>query len=220
MNIPDVLVAQVRQGSAALLLGAGASYGAIGPSSESPPDSRELGRLLSQEFLGGEHQDDPLHVVSELAISEADLFTVQEYIRHVFDEFQPAEFHKRLATFRWHGIATTNFDLVVERAYAASSSRAQDLIPLRKNGDRVEDHLRSPDALLFLKLHGCITRTADPEIPLILTVDQYITHRRGRNRLFDHLRGWAYEHPIVFIGHSLLDADCTSSKQVGQKGSL
>src|SRR5262249_13981531 len=29
----------------------------------------------------------------------------------------------------------------------------------------------------------------------------------GRSRLFDILKTWAYEHPFVFIGHSLQDPD-------------
>ena len=98
-------------------------------------------------------------------------------------------------------------DAVVERAYEGSQQRAQQLVPFIKNGDQIEEKLKSPRGLMFLKLHGCITRTSDPTIPLILTVDQYVTQQSGRNRLFDHLRTLSYEHPLVFVGHSLEDPD-------------
>ena len=76
-----------------------------------------------------------------------------------------------------------------------------------ENGDSIDDKTRDPNHLKLLKLHGCITRTANPIAPLILTPDQYIQHRRGRSRLFDQFRDWGYEHTIIFIGHSLQDPD-------------
>jgi SIR2-like domain len=40
-----------------------------------------------------------------------------------------------------------------------------------------------------------------------MTTEQYIDHRAGRSRLFDHLIDWGYERPFVFVGHSLHDPD-------------
>src|ERR1039458_4235879 len=39
--------------------------------------------------------------------------------------FEPADFHLFIPQFRWRAIATTNFDLIVERAYASASTRLQ-----------------------------------------------------------------------------------------------
>jgi hypothetical protein len=41
---------------------------------------------------------------------------------------------------------------------------------------------------MYLKLHGCITRTTNESCPLILTTDQYIESMKGRSRIFEHLR--------------------------------
>jgi len=207
MEIPDFLLDQVREGKVVVLLGAGASMGATNSRGDQPPTGKQLSQLLAEKFLGGHHRDDSLPIVAELAISESDLPTVQNYIKQIFDDFAPAPFHKLLPTFKWTALATTNFDLVVERAYESTPKRVQGLVPLIKNGDRVEDKLRSPSSLMYLKLHGCITRTTDTNVPLILSVDQYITHRKGRDRLFDHLKNLAYEHPVMFVGHSLHDSD-------------
>ena len=207
MNVPSSLLDNVRDGKVVLVLGAGASVGATNSAGEVPPTGAELGKLLSTRFLGGELDGSPLQIVAELAISESDLLTVQEYIRTIFQDFQPAAFHKMLPTFKWAGLATTNYDLVIERAYEQCRNRAQELVPLIKNGDRVEEKLSSPRSMMLLKLHGCITRTADSSVPLILSVDQYLTHRTGRDRVFDHLRSFSYEHTLVFVGHSLQDPD-------------
>lgn len=190
-----------------LFLGAGASIGSKNSKGEDPPTGKHLARLLADKFLGGSHRDDPLQIVAELAISESDLFTVQEFIRDIYNDFQPASFHTILPTFKWTAIATTNFDLIIERAYQSCKKPAQDLVPIIKNGDRFEQKMRSANCIALLKLHGCITCTSDADLPLILSVDQYITHRRGRDRLFYYLQNWAYECPIIFVGHSLQDPD-------------
>ncbi len=163
--------------------------------------------MIARKFLGDQHATASLPIVCELAISESDLLTVQAYVRSVFQDCQPAEFHGLLPTFKWRALATTNYDLVIERAYAQCNNRAQELVPFIRNGDRVDEKLRSPRGLMLLKLHGCITATADKSLPLILSVDQYLTHKHGRDRLFDHLKDLSYEHPLVFIGHSLQDPD-------------
>ena len=107
-----------------------------------------------------------------------------------------------MCTFRWWAIATTNFDLLVERAYQKGKA-VQIPVPFVENGDRVEDNLRNVKNVPLLKLHGCITRTTNKDCPLILSTDQYIKYRRGRSRIFDHLKDWGHEFSIVFIGHSL-----------------
>lgn len=207
MDIPQNLLNSVKSGHTVLVLGAGASMGACSPDGKTAPTSSELATEIASRFLDDQHFSNPLSSVVELAESESDLLTVQEFIRSRFQDINPAPFHMLLPTFKWAGIATTNFDLVVERAYGQSQGRVQDLVPLIKNGDRIDEKLKSPRSLRFLKLHGCITRTSDPSIPLILTVDQYITHKTGRDRVFDHLKTLSYEHPLIFIGHSLQDPD-------------
>ena len=207
MELPPNLLHGVEAGNVVLVLGAGASIGATRPDGTGSPAGPELARLLAERFLGGKFADEPLSMVSEFAASEADLRTVQDYIRTIFEPLQPALFHQLLPSFKWAALATTNFDLVVERAYQQCRDRAQDPIPFIKNGDRVEEKLRDPRGLMFLKLHGCITSTADTEVPLILSADQYVTHRKGRDRVFHHLISKAYELPLVFVGHSLRDPD-------------
>ena len=45
---------------------------------------------------------------------------------------------------------------------------------------------------------------------MILTPDQYVTARKGRNRLFERIESLAYEYPLIFAGHSLSDLDIRS----------
>jgi hypothetical protein len=207
MEIPPYLEEQVSSGKVVLILGAGASYRALDSNGKTAPSSNDLRDLLADRFLGGKLKSRSLSQVAEYAIGESDISTVQDYIRSLFDPLQPTEAHKLLPTFRWWGLATTNYDRIIETAYAQAAKAAQQLIPVIENGDRIDLYTRDSNTLLLLKLHGCITRTANPDCPLILTIDQYIDHRSGRSRLFDRLTDWGYEHVFVFIGHSLQDTD-------------
>jgi tetratricopeptide (TPR) repeat protein len=206
MEIPPFLETQICEGKAIIFLGSGASLGTKDAKGNCAPSSTKLAELISSRFLGGKYKDYTLDQVGELAISESRLGTVQEYIRDIFEPLEPTNAHKALTTFKWWGLATTNYDRVLEKAYSASKS-PQSLCPIIDDTDHPETCTHNPDAVLFLKLHGCITRTANDTCPLILTPDQYITHRNGRNSIFKILEEWAIEHPIIFIGHSLRDSD-------------
>ena len=207
MRIPPVLVEHIREGNTMLFLGAGASLGATTSKGMHIPNTRELATTLATKFLGGEDADQPLSVVAELAISENDLTTIQQHIYDIFHDFQPTSHHLQIPTFRWSAIATTNYDLLIEGAYRDARNPLQELVPFYKDRDRVDAKLRTPNAVPYMKLHGCISRRDDHSIPLILTVDQYVTHRKNRKKLFERVTHYAAEYPLVFIGHSLQDPD-------------
>ncbi|WP_029972017.1 SIR2 family protein [Paraburkholderia graminis] len=209
MKIPDHLVQQIKEGNVVLFLGAGASIGAEGRGLyPDVPDGYRLGERLCDKFLGGEDKDKLLSVIADYAISEAgDIVTVQKFIRDIFIDFWPSEFHSKIPTYKWAAIVTTNYDQIIERAYSQAASPRQVLCPITKSSDRMEDVLRGPNALPYLKLHGCISLWQDKEIPLILTIDHYADHRKGRERLFDRFLSYASDMPVIFVGYKLEDPD-------------
>jgi cold shock CspA family protein len=207
MDLPEILISQVREGKAVLFLGAGASLGAKTADGQKAPSTQQLGARLADKFLGGRYKDHPLHQIAEYAVNEGDLGTVQTFIKDLLEPLEPTQAHLKACEFTWYGIATTNYDRLIERAYTQNKESVQKPKPLIENTDKVEDNQHEAENVLLLKLHGCVTRVANAACPLILTTDQYLQHRRGRDRLFEILQSWAYEHPIVFIGSSLQDTD-------------
>lgn len=207
IELPSPLIERVKTGKVVLFLGAGASMGSISRSGIPCPSAKTLGEIISDKFLGGEAKDQPLSTVVEYAIAMHDLLAVQDYIREFFDGYYPAEFHKKIASFRWAGIFTTNYDLIIERAYEENSERVQDLVPIVKNSDRIDNTIRSNTTVPYNKLHGCIASWDRTEIPLIFTVDQYVDHKSNRDSLFNRLLEYGREYTIVFIGYSLGDHD-------------
>ena len=172
-----------------------------------PPIGQELADLIAEQFLGKSFVGKPLQQVSELAISESSLFAVQDFVASVFRDLRPATFHLRLPDFRWQALVTINFDQVVEASYRLHGRPCQELVVFVSDRNPVDDLLRNPNTLPLLKLHGCISCTRDKDLPLILTPEQYVTHRKGRNRLFGRVEEWGLDYPIVFIGSGLLDID-------------
>ncbi|MCD4655640.1 SIR2 family protein, partial [bacterium] len=86
-----------------------------------------------------------------------------------------------------------------------NKNRVQNLEGIYSNGDKLEDKIVTSNSVPFIKLHGCITITDDPNLPLILTTDQYVTHRKNRENLFNLLSGWGHDYPILFVGHKMRD---------------
>jgi len=166
MEIPPQLLSAVSDGRAVLFLGAGASVDAQNRDGKKAPGARQLGALLSQKFLGGKFDERPLNQIAELAICEADIVSVQTFVSEQFEGLLPTDAHRLLPTFSWAGLATTNYDRLIESAYEQCAARQQQLQAFIENGDRVEDRMRGSSSLMFLKLHGCVTRIQNPACPL------------------------------------------------------
>lgn len=199
------ILEKIAQGKAILFLGAGAAYGSKGLQNELPLSGFGLRDAISDQFLGGEEKQKSLVQVADYAKHEAGLPEVQQFIKKKFYPLYPSDFHKLIPTFRWHSIFTTNYDLVIERAYANSSARMQELAPIIRDGDNFSEVMSDINFLPYFKLHGCINTINDQDLPLILASEEYAKHKKNRTRLFRHLSDFGREHPIIFCGYQLSD---------------
>jgi len=209
-SLPKVLVDNIKENSVVLFLGAGASIGAEHPQRKQIPNGKELAKMLVDKFLGPEYRGIPLLRAAELAIAQSDLFTFQDYVASIFREFGPGDHHRLVPRFLWKAIFTTNYDLVIERAYEqaiAEKKNLQTIVPFLKNSDRLEDKLKKPGSIPYVKLHGCMTVLRDLEIPLIVTTEQYLEHRKYRSFLFERFSYLASQFPVVYVGSNLEDFD-------------
>jgi len=206
IDLPSNLLQGIQQGNVVLFLGAGASLGAAHPKNHKIPSANALRDLISDNYLAGELKDRSLAVVAEYAANEQSLPLLQKFVRDLITDFQPSNAHKLVPTFQWHGIVTTNYDLLVERAYEQVSDRVQELIPFVKNGQPVEtESKKHTNGLQYLKLHGCINHYLDREIPFVLSTEQFVKYAKHRTRLFNRFQDWGMEFPILFCGYSVSD---------------
>lgn len=207
LMLPPTLIDAVREQRAVLFLGTGASIGARHPKSARLPLGDNLRDQISDHFLKGALKDRNLTFVAATAANEAGLPHLQKYIHDLFDPFQPADFHALVPRFRWKALVTTNFDLIIERAYStASPPSLQNLVKSLKDGDLFDTRLNNTSNPVGLyKLHGCIEHYTDDSIPLVLGQEQYASYATNRQRFYSRLRDLAYEYPLIFCGYSISD---------------
>ncbi len=104
----------------------------------------------------------------------------------------------------WAGLATTNYDLLIEKAYKRDHDAKQTLIANTRDGDGANDKI-GPDTVLYVKLHGCITRYQEIDPPMVASTEQIINHKTGRSGQFAQFMEWARTKTIIFAGYALAD---------------
>ena len=205
ITIPPAIKNAIQSGDAILFLGSGASYDALMKDHPTRITAEKVKTALSEKFLGGAHQDKPLMTVADYARSEASLAKVQHLVRELFIDLSPAQFHLKIPTFRWRAIVTTNYDLVVEKAYSFCKSRLQEIVPVTRDGTELELALSGQNTVPYLKLHGCVNNSNDTSTPIVLDSNEYAKFSNGRKNLVKTFVEWAGQSPIIFCGYSLAD---------------
>lgn len=205
-DIPAPLIEAIKGGRVILFLGAGASREAKSNDGSHLPSTEQLTKDISMHFLGKDLSNCGLMQISEMASRSSSQSVVFDYIRNQLKTFKPSPAHRLIPTFRWHTLATTNYDTLVEDAYGKSENRVQDLLPFVKDSEPIETRKGSVlNPLVYMKLHGCIEHSQDPDVPLVLDPSHYERYRENRGRLFDRLSYFAHEMPILFVGYALND---------------
>ncbi|SEM33394.1 Flp pilus assembly protein TadD, contains TPR repeats [Roseovarius azorensis] len=206
-TLPPPLVSALKDRRVVLFLGAGASLEARTSSRAKPPTGYELRDLLCDRFFGGEYKSYDLASAADFAIERHGSIIVNQFIKDMFDAFLPSKPHLDITRFFWSAIATTNYDLLIERSYEATPERKQNPVVVVGSNDPVDVKMRSvTDPVEVIKLHGCITRANDTSVPLILSEASYDTYLDGRKRLFQRLEDKAYENVFVFCGYRIADS--------------
>lgn len=206
MPIDANLIEEVKAGRAVLFLGAGASLGAKDSTGNLIPGTNELGGKICEKFLGSSYTDLDFVQTCDYAATARSGRELQRFIRDTLEPFQPADFHKKIPRLHWAGLATTNFDLLVERAYERASDKLQELKPLIHDTPGFMDTLGKGD-VLYLKLHGCLTAYEQVSPGMVYSTERILRHREGRAAQFSQLLEWAKEKTLIFAGYSLRDAD-------------
>jgi hypothetical protein len=206
ISLPPRLIDQIKNGKAILFLGAGASYGCRSrDGAKEALMGNQLALALSNEFLGGERATEPLARVADYSVASSSLLDVQKFVKDIYEPICPLDFHKVIARFKWKAIVTTNYDRVIEKAYEQTSDRLQHPLPVIRDGDMrsLED---MPDGVPIIKIHGCVSRYSDTDVPMVLANEQYAKYLRGRGRLAINFREMAKDYPVIFCGYEMSDA--------------
>ena len=116
MEIPHFLIAQVREAKGVLVLGAGASASATAGTGERRPCGRHWLDSSPDQFLGGSigsATTNGQRIRDQRGRASSRSRIHQGRVRAL----GARAISLSLPSFKWHGIATTNFDRVIEKAY-------------------------------------------------------------------------------------------------------
>lgn len=208
LKLPHILVEAVKEKRAVLVFGAGSSKESTNDFGDRPPDGNQMRDKLAKKFLGREKEERDLQTVSEMAISSGGgQPQVFEEISKMVSGFKSSAAHRSIAGFMWRGIATTNYDKLIELGYSDNPSRKQVCLPFVKDLEPYADRLEAEqNPVALLKLHGCIDHRLDGDVALVLSHSHY--HRLSDNRklLMQRLQDWAQNSVLIFIGYKLADS--------------
>ncbi|CUU14767.1 hypothetical protein CDS [Bradyrhizobium sp.] len=127
-----------------------------------------------------------------------------EELRRQFASLSPTGAILNLPLYRWKSIYTTNYDELVEQAYARRSR------PLKIYSANFDFTMKEdPEEAEYFKLHGTIGKDISfgDHSRIILTDTDYDATDQYREYLYDRLRADIAGSDLIIIGHSLSDPD-------------
>ena len=214
MKIPEELYNYIISGNCVLFVGAGASIEAGAPSTQ------EMARELSEKYLQGKHQEEPLSKIASYIDTKPGLGRrlVIDYLINRLSPLKPSKAHLLLPKFRWPAIYTTNYDTLIEQAYERVGVKYK---PILSSCDLVIDITNHYSYVLLYKPHGCISRPAVSEAPIIIAEDDYYSVADNRKAIYRQLELHKYKSVFLFIGYSFSDFNLSQiwfdvSKELGR----
>lgn len=190
------LACRISPTRAVLLLGAGASV----PSGA--PSGTQLAGLLWTDLVGTNPLSHDLVEVASILENRFGRRALIASLRRFLLAPEPVGMLNELPRLGWPTIYTTNFDLLVEKAYQL---RNEPLTIISSNHDYGKTQHSS--GAMYFKIHGCITTDViDGHYSrMILTERDFKDHERYRQVLFSNLRHDLLTKDAVIVGQSLTD---------------
>jgi hypothetical protein len=178
-----------------LFLGAGVSIPSGAPSAVG------LATELSRRLAGKPASSDDLMEVSGLLEMKFGREAVVREVRGILGDLKPTGGLLSLPAFNWGAIFTTNFDRLVERAYAIAKK------PLPVVRSNYEYRNADEAQTTLYKLHGCVSLDSvdGNRIDMLLTERDYDAYDQYRQTLFRTLELKLSSKDVMVVGYSLRD---------------
>ena len=194
----SILARQLDPEATVLVLGAGASI----PSGA--PAGNDLRDQLGQEFAINSYQSFGLADLTTIIEARRDRSQLVHAIRKRISKLQPAGGLLSLPLFDWASIFTTNYDDLVEKAFAKYN---KSLRVYSSNHDFQGTGITGEQELF--KFHGTISKDVceGHNSRLIITSTDYDQVTSYREALYSRLRDMLFTKSVLIVGQSLLDPD-------------
>lgn len=195
---------KLRNREVTLFLGAGINYGLVNADDVAFPLGNDLSQIICSELLSATKRDQPLAEVADMARYRVGESAFNTFIYDLFTSFRPGHVHHGIAELPWDTIYTTNFDLLLEKAFEEVVGE-NILKPVLSQHTSLQDFTDAH--VLYYKLHGSIDFANTTDGRLTLTKQDYRYYDTARKPLFARLKRDLLSRAIVFVGYSLQDSN-------------
>ncbi len=188
-----------------LFVGAGFSLGARQQNGDFIPSGNILKERIIIDILKlqknsaqyKEFIELPLSRVCTITVSEKGNEKLYEYLKSVFQNVCPEEFHKSYIRYPWYNIYSTNIDDIIENACQLER------VPILVYSQKHRTQTRKDNVLTLYKLHGCVNNL---EAGIIFEEEDYVNSivERADHR-FGNLSIDFQNRDFVFVGSDFND---------------
>ncbi len=205
VNIPIPLISDIAKGRCLPFIGAGFSKNAELPSDLSMPDWAELTAILAQDAKTLDGLSAPM--VASRYEEKFGRVQLIETIRDAVhaDKARPGHAHRAFARLPFDTVYTTNFDLLLERAYIEEGRPSRSLA-----GEQQLPFHAGQAAASIVKMHGDLRH----EEHIVITQNDYDGFLTRYPVVATHLSAMLITRTPLFIGYSLSDPDFNSIRRV------
>lgn len=190
---------KIKESNTILFLGAGASVG----------EKRYLSREVIEYYEAKIHKkiNEPnITKFVDILSSNTDFNRVDfdKFVVDMLHKYEVTEGHRIMATLPWREIITTNYDLVVEKAYDEINKTAQKLYDLKPIKSLKQLNYRESNSeIKYIKLNGCISDFG--QHPLIFSSDDFDKQKSFYKNVLNELKNLSPEISFLSIGYSFSD---------------
>lgn len=204
-SVPYPLVSDIAQGRCLPFIGAGFSKNALLPSGFAMPDWGELTLILARDAKTKAGTQPPL--VAQRYEQKFGRVQLVEAIREALhpDKARPGQAHRAFVQLPFDTIYTTNFDLLLEDAYAEATRPFRSLV-----GELQLPFHAGQTASNIVKMHGDLRH----EEHIIVTQKDYDDFMERYPVVATHLSAMLITRTPLFIGYSLSDPDFENIRRV------
>ncbi len=203
-----VLSRQITPETTALVLGSGTSIPSGAPSGDGLRD------ILGEEFEISNFKSFPLSDLCSIIEGKFSRYQLVAKVRATIRNLQPTGGLLNIPMFSWASIFSTNYDDLVEKAYARHKKSIK---VFSTNHDFHASGMRDEQELF--KFHGTIERDVcdGSTSRLILTSTDYDEVSSYRELLYSRLSDQLLTKSVLIVGQSLADPDLRSLVDEAQK---
>ncbi|QEC67895.1 hypothetical protein FRZ67_11510 [Panacibacter ginsenosidivorans] len=190
----------IKERNAVLFLGAGASV-------------TEDNKFLGQDIINLYQAKQSIDLNTNDLIEFVDILSANpKFSRNEFDNFiddclrrlRPNEGHRTIAKLNWKAIITTNYDILVERAFQEIEGTTFENLKLvtLKNKDEYY-YWASDDQVIYYKINGCISDKK--AYPLVFSTDDFHKAETNYKVVLKPLSNPSDKIKFISIGYSYKD---------------